>query len=466
MTRVPIRLKLTLAFAAVMAVVLGATGLFLYLRFSATLSDTIDEGLKTRIADVRALVRQNDTGLPSSDLLAERGERLTQVLDTRGRVLGRASRLAARPAISGQALARARRGRVRIERTELPGLDTPVRLLAAPVTTPRGRVIVAVGAALDDRDEELAQLRTLLLLGGPIALLLASGAGYLLATAALRPVEAMRRQAAEISAGEPGRRLLASEAGDEIGRLGHTLNEMLERLEAAFARERSFVSDASHELRTPLAILKTELELALRSGRSPDELRAALRSASEETDRLTQLADDLLVIARSDQGRLPIRTARVDARELMDGARRRFGRRAAGADVELRVNAPDGLHADLDTMRVEQALGNLVDNALRYGGGPIDLVARDGAGGLELAVRDHGPGFPPGFLDRAFERFARADTGRSGGGAGLGLAIVQAIAVAHGGVAEARNVQGAGAEVVLLLGSRHSPPPAPAPAPR
>jgi two-component system OmpR family sensor kinase len=172
------------------------------------------------------------------------------------------------------------------------------------------------------------------------------------------------------------------------------------------------------------------------------------------------------VIARSDQGRLPIRTERVDVRELMEGARRRFGRRAAGAEVDLRVDAPDGLRAELDTLRVEQALGNLVDNALRYGGGPIDLVARDGAGGLRLAVRDHGPGFPPGFLEHAFERFTRADTGRSGGGAGLGLAIVQAIASAHGGMAEARNVQGAGAEVVLVLGPTHPPPRAPAPAPR
>jgi two-component system, OmpR family, sensor kinase len=447
----PIRLKLTLAFAAVMAVVLGATGLFLYLRFSATLSDTIDEGLDTRLADVRALVRHNNPSLPSSDLLVERGERLAQVLDSRGRVLGNASHLGTRPTISGEALAEARHGRMRIERTELPGLDTPVRLLAAPVRTGGRTVIVVVGSALDDRDEELAQLRTLLLLGGPIALLLASAAGYLLATAALRPVEAMRRQAADISAGEPGRRLPVPAAGDEIARLGHTLNEMLERLEAAFARERSFVSDASHELRTPLAILKTELELALRSGRSTEELREALRSAGEETDRLTQLADDLLVIARSDQGRLPIRTAPVDVRDLLESVRRRFARRAGEAGIDLRVAAPPGLRAELDSLRVEQGLGNLVDNALRYGDGPIDLVARERAGGLELAVRDRGPGFPPEFVDHAFERFTRADTGRSSGGAGLGLAIVQAIAAAHGGVAEVRDVEGDGAEVAITL---------------
>ncbi len=223
----------------------------------------------------------------------------------------------------------------------------------------------------------------------------------------------MRRRAAEISAGEPGRRLPVSEADDEIGRLGHTLNEMLERLEAAFARERSFVSDASHELRTPLAILKTELELALRAGRSPEELRDALRSAGDETDRLTQLADDLLVIARSDQGRLPIRTAPVDVPDLLEAVRRRFARRAEDAGMDLRVSAPPGLRAELDALRVEQALSNLVDNALRYGRGPVDLVAREGPGGLELAVRDHGPGFPPDFLEHAFERFTRADSGRS-----------------------------------------------------
>ena len=117
--------------------------------------------------------------------------------------------------------------------------------------------------------------------------------------------------------------------------------------------------------------------------------------------------------------------------------------------MDLRVTAVPGFRPELDALRVEQALGNLVDNALRYGGGPVDLVAREGAGGLELAVRDHGPGFPPEFLEHAFERFSRADSGRSTGGAGLGLAIAQAVAVAHGGAATARNVDGNGAEVVL-----------------
>jgi signal transduction histidine kinase len=261
----------------------------------------------------------------------------------------------------------------------------------------------------------------------------------------------MRRRASAISAGEPGQRLPVPPARDEIGRLGETLNEMLERLESAFARERTFVSDASHELRTPLSILKTELELALRGGRSVDELNEALRSAADETDRLAQLAEDLLVIARSDQGRLPIRLADVDAREVLEVVRDRYSRRAAERGIRIDVDAPEALELTADALRIEQAIGNLVDNALRYGAGPIGVQARRVDGCFELSVRDHGAGFPPEFIPGAFERFTRADSGRSRGGAGLGLAIVAAIASAHGGSAGAANAPGGGAEVVVRV---------------
>ena len=160
------------------------------------------------------------------------------------------------------------------------------------------------------RDESLERLRRELLLGSPLALLLATIAGYLLAGAALRPVEAMRRKASAISAQTPGSRLPVPSARDEVSRLAETLNDMLERLETAFEHERRFVADASHELRTPLALLRTELELALRHPRSREELEDALRSAAEETERLTALAADLLLIARADQGAVPINPAR------------------------------------------------------------------------------------------------------------------------------------------------------------
>jgi two-component system, OmpR family, sensor kinase len=225
---------------------------------------------------------------------------------------------------------------------------------------------------------------------------------------------------------------------------------MLGRLQAALARERSFVSDASHELRTPLAILRTELELALRGRSSYEELEAAVRSAAEETDRLNQLADDLLVIARSDQGRLPVRPAELDAGDLLAAVVRRFQARARAERRRLRAEPGPDMRLRADQARLEQALANMVDNALRHGAGDVVLSATRRDGAVELHVRDHGPGFPAEFLPSAFERFSRADEARSRGGTGLGLAITEAVAKAHGGSAHAANRNG-GADVWLEL---------------
>jgi two-component system, OmpR family, sensor kinase len=278
----------------------------------------------------------------------------------------------------------------------------------------------------------------------------ASLAGYAVAAAALRPVERMRRRAAELT-GEAEGRLPVPPSRDEISRLGDTLNAMLGRLQAVLARERSFVSDASHELRTPLAILRTELELALRGDSTKLELQDAVRSAAEETERLNQLADDLLVIARSDQGRLPVRPAELDARELLESVAHRFAARARAEERTLCAEAPDGLTLTADRARLEQALANMVDNALRHGDGDVVLTAARDDGRMLLHVRDHGPGFPVDFLPAAFERFSRADEARSRGGTGLGLAITSAVARAHGGEARASNRDGGGADVWLDL---------------
>ena len=226
---------------------------------------------------------------------------------------------------------------------------------------------------------------------------------------------------------------------------------MLDRLETALEHERRFVADASHELRTPLGMLRTELELALRRERSAEELRAALVSASEETDRLARLAEDLLVLARADRGRLPLRVRQLAVAELLEDVRRRYAAQAAEAGRELAVGPVDGLEVDADATRLEQALGNLVDNALRHGRGPIGLEATARSGVLELHVVDRGPGLPADFVPRAFERFSRADEARTGPGSGLGLAIVQVIARAHGGVAGAADRPDGGADVWLAL---------------
>jgi signal transduction histidine kinase len=444
--RLSIRGKLAAAFAAALFLILSLSAAFVYAGVSSDLDESLDENLRSRADDVASLVATAGRAPPElqGQRLVEGEDALAQVLAEDGTVL--ASTLPAGTPLSPQEVERAASGPVLLSDREVPGVAGEARILARPVTAGEQELIVVVGATTEDRAETLTGLRYSFLIGAPIALLLASGLGYLLAGRALAPVDAMRRRASEITLRRSGERLPLPRADDEIHQLGATLNSMLDRIEASLEREREFVADAGHELRTPLAILRTELELAEREGRSAEELRAAISSAVEETDRLSQLAEDLLVIARSDQGRLPIKRESVELGELLERVRHRFGQRAADAGRDMHADAPDGARADLDPLRMEQALGNLVDNALRHGEGGIEMTVAGEDGRIAFAVRDHGAGFSDDFSERAFERFSRADEGRTGGGAGLGLAIVQAIAKAHGG--EARSD---GAGVVLTL---------------
>lgn len=450
--RLSLKAKLTIAFAAAMLLVLALTGLFVYLRVQADLNETLDENLSSRADDVAALLSNAGSGPESLQLGAQRvlveGEdSFTQIVDTSGGPAGEVTPAERKvvastlppgtgSVLTGQEAERAATRPVLVAERKVSGVAGTARILARPVTARDHVWIVVVGATNQDRAEALAGLRSTFLLGTPVVLLLASALSYLLAGRALAPVEAMRRRAGEITLERSGERLPLPRADDEIHHLGETLNTMLDRIEASLERERVFVADASHELRTPLANLRIELELADRPGRSDEEIRLALRSAADETERLSQLAEDLLVIARSDQGRLPIKRERTNLADLLERVRVRFARRAQEAGRTIVIEAPDGATADVDPLRVEQALGNLLDNALRHGGGEVSLRASLNGDGLRLEVSDHGSGFPPEFADRAFERFTRADEGRTGGGTGLGLAIAHAIAAAHGGDAE------------------------------
>lgn len=452
LARVPIRLRLTLAFAIAMAVVLLATGLFLYLRLEAALDQAIDQSLRGRADDVAALVRVSGFALREEgwSRLVDQEANVAQVLDPDGVILDSTPGVGGHRLLTDPQLARAAQAMIMVDRPLVPGFDDPLRLLATPVQGQDGPVVVIVGASVEEQKEALESLLAQMLLGGPIVLLLASLLGYSLAAATLRPVESMRREAEAVSAAKPGRRLPLPPADDEIARLGRTLNTMLGRLESALARERQFVSDASHELRTPLAALRTELEIALRRKRTPEEMEAAMRSAEEETERLCRLAEDLLVLARADDGSLPVRQEQLPATELLTAVRERYGLQAADVGRPLQIQADDQLELHVDRLRVEQALGNLVENALLHGRGRILLIARRRDGRVELHVRDEGSGFPPEFIERAFDRFSRSDSARQGPGVGLGLAIVDLIARAHGGSAHAANHNG-GADVWLEL---------------
>jgi signal transduction histidine kinase len=443
--RIPLRIKLTLAFTGVMAVLLAGASIALSVLVASNLDRAIDGGLSARAHDAAALVG----GRGGLRRLTE-SESIAQVLRPDGRVLVATPRAGPVSLLSAEQLRRAAARRVIVDE-RLGGREGTVRLFGRHARTPTEPVIVVIGESLAQREQSLESLHTLLVVGGPVALLLASIVGSGLAAFALRPVERMRRRAAAITASPAGRRLPVPPANDEIGRLGRTLNAMLDRLDAAFARERAFVSDASHELRTPLAILRTELELALRGARDREALEAAVSSAAEETDRLSELAEDLLVIARSDQGALPIRRERLYADDLLETLARRFATRSRAERRPLHAEPAPGVQLEGDPARLEQALANMVENALRHGRGEITLSARALDSQVQLHVRDHGPGFPPEFLPTAFERFSRADEARSRGGTGLGLAITAAIAAAHGGSARAANAPGGGADVWLEL---------------
>lgn len=454
MTRIPIRLRLALAFALAMAIVLAATGAFLYVRLSASLDEAIDENLQARTAELVPRVASGDAGLEATLQagLVDPDERFVQILDGSGRLVLATPRVDETPLVDRETVAAiARREVTELELDEVPGITGRARILATPVETAAGTRALLVGTSLEDRNEAIRGFLTELLLGGPAALVLASILGYALATAALRPVEAMRLEATAISGSEPGRRLPLPSSHDEVYRLGDTLNEMLGRLEAALEREREFVADAGHELRTPLASLKTELELALRHPRTGPELEDAIRSAAEETDRLARLAEDLLLLARSDQRQLPLRREELSAEGVLERVAERFARRAEAAGRSVEVVAHAELELEADSARLEQALANLVENALNHGSGPVLLSAAERDGRVELHVTDEGGGFPPEFLAHAFDRFSRADEARTGEGSGLGLTIASAIARAHGGSAHAANRESAGADVWLSI---------------
>lgn len=441
MRSLPIRLRLTLAFAAVMALVLSGMGFFVYARVGKALSGSIDQALTSQAGEASRHAREGRSLLDSD---VDGGATLAEVIGEDGSVI-RSDPANLALLVTAKDLAKLRTGSsVRGAIT----LKRPIgdwRYLAVPG---RGGAVV-VARSLEGREESLHRLLRELLLAGPLALLLASFAGYGLAAAALRPVEAMRRRAEDVSAHTPGR-LPVPAGGDEISRLATTLNDMLGRLEAAFEHERQFVSNASHELRTPLAMLRTELDLALRRPRTQIELEEALRSAAHETNRLSQLAEDLLLIARIDQGALPIRAEWLGVDELFAGVADRFARLAEDESRAIEIRPTDAAVVG-DPARVEQALANLVENALAYGRGAVDVYALERDDVVELHVADSGPGFPARFLDRAFDRFTRADESRTGGGSGLGLSIVALIAQAHGGSAGAVNRPEGGADVWLSL---------------
>jgi two-component system, OmpR family, sensor kinase len=439
--RLPIRVRLTLAFAIAVAAALTVVGILVYAEFDNGLNKSIDVDLRQREQE---LERATTLRTASERVVDISGERYIQVYDRYGNELAASRRATGPRMLTSAQVQRAERRPVVFTDTAEPGTRTRAFRI-------RGERVAAIGESLARVDETRDRLALLLAIALPGALIASSIAGYRVAGAGLRPVERMRARAAAITDRDLAERLPISPAGDELSRLGTTLNELLDRLDATIARERRLVSDASHELRTPLATLRAELEAELARPADPDRQRAVLESALEEAQRLSRLADDLLVLARADQGELPLRPALVEVQDLLEAAQGRHAAAAARAGrtigVEVDIRGGGVLLADRD--RTDQILDNLIANSLVHGAGPIELEARraDGEKAIALTVRDHGPGFRPSFRARAFERFSQDNSGAASPGAGLGLALVATLARAQGG--EVALDDGAGVTVTL-----------------
>ena len=445
----PIRVRLAVVCAALVGLLLVGLGGLIYLRLEADLRAAADDGLLTRAQELLDDPGSGPTIDPSP---SEVGDIFAQIIVADGTVIAATPGIGAGTFVPGAGTGRV--GALRYTERRITTPDEPMLARVLELPTPDGGLIVT-GVAFDDQREILDQLLTLLAIGGVAAVALAGAVGWLVAGAALRPVERMRVESEVVSASDPGRRLAVPQTRDEMASLAANLNKMLDRLEAAVELERRFVADAGHELRTPLANLKAELDLAGARARTPTELLAALRSASEETDRLSELADKLLLLASADGGRLPVRREDVDVGLLAADVVERFAARASAHGLSLETSVENEGVARVDPTRIRQVLGNLIENAMRHtpAGGRIVVEVAHKRGVLDISVADSGEGFGPTFLPHAFEAFARADPARSrsAGGTGLGLAIVRAVAEGHGGSAEARNRDQGGAVVRVRI---------------
>jgi signal transduction histidine kinase len=448
MRGIPVRLRLTIGFGLVVSLLLIAVGLAAYASLAHGIHADLDRELRQRAQDLGPVADAPGRPLDrvSTQGYIERGESFAEVLSTDGAVLDATPTLAGKPLLTP---AQARRATVTtfwLTVSSAPGLDEPARLLATPIQVQGRRAAFVVGITEGNDIETLARVRHQLFLGIPLLALLATLGGYILTGVALGPVERMRARAAAISTLTPGQRLPVTPGRDEFSRLGLTLNDLLARLEAASAHQRAFVANASHELRTPLATMALELELALRRERTNEQLTASIRSAGGEVARLTTLAEDLLLLSTAEDD--PVATTRVDITALLEETADRLADVASGRGRRILVNGAPRLSVLGDPARLQRAVANLVSNALEHAQGDVELTAESHAGAVVVHVRDRGHGLDPELVGHAFDRFTR---GRSTGRSGLGLAIVETIAIAHGGSVGIADREGGGADAWIRL---------------
>ena len=457
----PIRTRLTLWYAGIFSLIFGAVSVFLVLNLRATLESNAEEALEltyrtvfdrlvdgSRLTDMlHETVIPGETGQP---------EVIGQILGPDGTVLESSGQPTVATAVVGSdILARAARTGHWHGRARLPGRDhADVVIVVRFDGGQRQGSFLVLAQTLRPVTSAVEHLLWLLLVSAPFALAVAGAGGWALARKALRPVDELSRRAAAIDATRPRERLPVPPADDELSRLAVTLNGMLDRLQRALEAERRFTADASHELRTPIAIIDGELDVALRSSRTPPQARDVLRSVQSETAILGRIVNNLLLLARAEAtGQVALDRRPRDLLDVVLGVAGRFRAVAAERQVALRVEG-DPASAMVDADLVGQAVANLIDNALTHtdAGGLVVVTVADGATAT-IRVADTGTGIPADELPRIFDRFYRVDRSRARrrGGSGLGLEITRRIVDAHGGRIDVASTPGEGTTFTITL---------------
>jgi two-component system, OmpR family, sensor kinase len=453
----PIRVRLTAWYAALLAVIIIALGAFLVVQLRADLQQQVDRDVRDGAEMIaRGYVAAGTAEfLEVAETVLPRGGSAAQVVDPEGRILlTYGDPVGTRDMAPAGARADALRGRSRLITAALGENRQRHRVMVLAVQRLGMPRVVVVAESLANVERSVNQVLLLLLLAGPAALAATALGGWWLARKALLPVERMTSQAEEISIDRLHERVAVPQAKDEIGHLAVTLNAMLDRLERGIADKHRLIADASHELRTPLAVMRAELDVTLRSRDLSPVSREVLESAREEVRRMSRTVDNLMTLAEVDEGRLGLLPTRVQLREAVEAAARPLGALADAKGVRLVVGG-EACETQADRQRLHQALTNFIENAIKYArpGGHVWVTAWGREAEVGVTVADDGPGIPPDARAHIFDRFYRVDGARTreNGGSGLGLAICHEIAGAHGGRAWVESEEGRGSAFSLAL---------------
>lgn len=451
-----LRVKLTLYYLALLTAVLVFFGVAVYTYLARSLVTIIDDSLAYQ---ARAITNRMTTAdsleLPNEDAHADEtliAPQLFQIIDAQGRITDTPVRTKhGELPVDVRELSKIPEDGQHFSTERLPSGEQ-LRIVTRRARDAEGQIFyVRLGQSLSSFQKARRHLSLLLGVVGPVALLLGSYGGLLLANQALRPVDRLTRAAKEIDEGDLTKRVPVPPQKDELGRLATTFNHMIERLQAAFERQRQFTSDASHELRTPLAVMRGDIEIALRRERTPEEYQRVLNSNLEEIQRLTRLVEDLLTLARADSNQAMLRAEPMPFDDLCEQTVEFLmplaNQKAQTLTFEPPASRP--LTINGDAQRLKQMLLNLIDNAIKYTpvGGRVEVKVRREGGEAVLDISDTGRGIPPEDLPHIFGRFFRHSRNTSDKtviGSGLGLSIVKWIVDSHGGKITATSTVGEG----------------------